>query len=356
MGESDLFVAVIDLGNGPRGVFGDERFGVGCGVLKGDEVFRGSDVAEGYAHVPEEASAFDAFDGASLEGDAKGGLVKSEVIAETGWFERIATGESGFSAGGGETVPRADGGAVVAPIDAVTDERAEVFGDAPFEFDGEVRNAPSGVEMVRAGDGSGGTCVDATCAGPAAVFCWGIRLDAKGREDGGKEEEGTEIFGNQHGAFSLPTEAGAGCEVAFEDRAGVDVGALSSTEGCEMAFEGAESGFEKFVVILVESIRGDASGERRLFVLVVGGREGDDGLGVWQDVSRIGSAFRGTFEPFHLSVATVRDPRFECIGVRRARRLRETYCRKATCQGGLNKILFPVRPYEWTGMRDEIGV
>ncbi len=346
MGESDRFVAVIDLVDGPRGVFGDERFGVGCGVLKGDEVFRGSDVAEGDAHVPEESSAFDAFDGASLEGDAKGGFVESEVIAETGGIECIASGESGFRAGGGETVPWADGSAVIAAIDTVPDERAEVFGYTPFEFDGEVGDAASGVEVVRRGDGSSGACIDATCAGPTAVFRRGIRLDAEGRDDGGQEEKGTEILGNQHGAFALPTEARAGSEVAFEDGASVDVGALSSTESCETGFEGAESGFEKFVVIEVQGVRSDASGGRCLVVLTVGGCESNDGLGVRQDVSRIGSAFRRTFEPFHLSVATVRDPRFERIGVRGARRFCKTHCCEAMGKGCLNEILFPIRAHQ----------
>jgi hypothetical protein len=84
-------------------------------------------------------------------------------------------------------------------------------------------------------------------------------LDADGGENGGEEEEGAEFLGDEHGAFSLPAEAGLGGEVAFEDGAGVDVGALDSAEGGEVGFEEAKLGLEEVVVIEIERVGGDPS-------------------------------------------------------------------------------------------------
>lgn len=147
------------------------------------------------------------------------------------------------------------------------------------------------------------------------MFCGLIGLDADGGEDGGEEEECAEFLGDEHGAFSLPPEAGFGGEVAFEDGAGVDVGALDSAEGGEVGFEGAKAGFEEVVIIEVECVGCDASWGQVVFVLSVGGGEGDDGLDAGQDVSRVGSAFGSAFEPFHFPVATVGNPGFEGVGV-----------------------------------------
>src|SRR5512135_1368580 len=70
----------------------------------------------------------------------------------------------------GETVPRTDQLAVVAAIDAVADERAQLDGDAALEFDGEVGDATPRVELIRCSDGLGWADVDAGMAGAAVVL------------------------------------------------------------------------------------------------------------------------------------------------------------------------------------------
>ena len=52
-------------------------------------------------------------------------------------------------------VPRARELAIVATVDAIADQRAQVFRNAAFELDRQVRNAPPRVELVGRDDRAG---------------------------------------------------------------------------------------------------------------------------------------------------------------------------------------------------------
>src|SRR3546814_9719074 len=73
-------------------------------------------------------------------------------------------------------VPRADGEAVVAAVDAVAHGRAQRARNVPLVLDGEVGDAASGVEPVRADEGLRRTDVQAAPARAAMIALRRVRL------------------------------------------------------------------------------------------------------------------------------------------------------------------------------------
>ncbi len=71
--------------------------------------------------------------------------------------------------GGGELVPRADGEAVVAAVDAVADSNAELVRDRAGMLDREVRDAAARIELERFWKGIGRACGLARVATAAGV-------------------------------------------------------------------------------------------------------------------------------------------------------------------------------------------
>src|SRR5438105_5826314 len=70
----------------------------------------------------------------------------------------------------GEAVPGTHRLAVIAAIDAVANERPQLFRDCAFMLDGEIRDAAARIELVRPGDGACGAYVDAALAAAAMLF------------------------------------------------------------------------------------------------------------------------------------------------------------------------------------------
>src|SRR3990167_3226856 len=75
--------------------------------------------------------------------------------------------EVAFAGRAGEAVPRADDLAVIATEHPVADQRAQIFGDRAFQFDGQVRNAAPGVQHIGADEGIGRANVQARSAASA---------------------------------------------------------------------------------------------------------------------------------------------------------------------------------------------
>ena len=331
-------MAGIDLVDGPLGVFGDEGVGVGGGLLEGGEVVHGAGVAEGHADVAEEAFAFDAFDGGFGEEGAEVLDGEGEEVAEGVVEDGFAGVEAGLAAEFGEAVPGADVEAVVAAVDAVADEGAEVEGDGALVFDGEVGDAAGGVEVVGARDGVGGAGGHAGGAFAAVVVLLFVGREGKGGEEFGEEEPGAEGGVDLDGGLAVPAEAGFGGEVAFEDGAGVGVVALGAAHVLEGEVEVAEFVLDEVVVVVVPGVTGDAvvwgrgilaAGRRRnglrrdaAATVMVGGvagvvveGEGDDGLGAGEDFAGVAAAFEVALEPFHVAGLAVGDPLEVVVGV-----------------------------------------
>ncbi len=127
-----------------------------------------------------------------------------------------------LSRGLGEFVPRADGEAVVAAIDSVAEQGAQVRVDRAVVFDGQVRDAAAGVELVGGWEGLGRADVEAGGAG-AAVGGFGCVLgQVEGGEDGAEEDPVAEVAAEEVGVFALPAETGSLSEGFLHHRGGVD--------------------------------------------------------------------------------------------------------------------------------------
>ena len=88
---------------------------------------------------------------------------------ERGRAQRVARGELGLAAGDRELVPRADGEAIVAAIDAVAHRGAKFARDRAFVLDGEIGDAAPRIEPVRRGEGRGRANVETGAAAAAIV-------------------------------------------------------------------------------------------------------------------------------------------------------------------------------------------
>ena len=84
-------------------------------------------------------------------------------------IQSVAHGEVALSSGACEFVPGASQLAVIAAVDAIADGTAKLERDRSGEFDGEIGNAASGVEPVRAGMGRRKICANGA---RRRVECW----------------------------------------------------------------------------------------------------------------------------------------------------------------------------------------
>src|SRR6185369_17880867 len=95
----------------------------------------------------------DALDGRAREEAAEAGVVEGGELGQGRGFQLRALAEVGLVRRFGELVPGADGEAVVAAIDAIAHERAQLARDRPLMLDGEIGDATPGVELVGRGEG-----------------------------------------------------------------------------------------------------------------------------------------------------------------------------------------------------------
>src|SRR5690606_16436660 len=109
------------------------------------------------------------FDGAFGEQGAEGGIVQGREVGEARRAQALAGVEGALVGDSGELVPRADGQAVVAAIDAVAERRAELLRDRPGVLDGQVGDAAPRIEPEGGGKGVGRADVEAGLAGAAVL-------------------------------------------------------------------------------------------------------------------------------------------------------------------------------------------
>jgi len=241
-------------------VLADEGFGIDGGAFEGSDGFGVADVAEGDGDVAEESAAFGAEDGGTGEAGAEGGVVEGEQIVEGGGVEVVAAVRGEESGLRGEPVPGAGGEAIVAPVDPVADEGTQVFGNGALEFDGQVRDATTGIEGEGRWERVGGAGVEAAGALAAEVPRGWVDGEFGLRQDFSEEEPVPEIAGDEVGVASDETDAGALGEVPFEDGTGVDIPEGSVGRGgggVEPCREFSEPGREDVVVIGMAGVAGD---------------------------------------------------------------------------------------------------
>ena len=122
----------------------------------------------------------------------------------------------------GELVPRADGKAIVAAIDAVAERAAKLLGYRPLVFDGEVGNAPAGIELVWRGEGIGRARILAGTTLAAAVGMGCVRFEAERRVDRAEEKPAAVAPADQIGVLALPTDSGGLAKRLLHHRRGID--------------------------------------------------------------------------------------------------------------------------------------
>lgn len=282
-----------------------------------------ADVAEGDADVAEEAAAFGAEDGCAGEFLFEGRGVEVEELEE-GWLVKVGAGR-GFHerACAREAVPWTGCEAIVAAVNAVADGGAELLGNGALEFDGEVGDATSGVELEGGGDGGGGTGLDASSAGAAAVRFRGVGFEFEGGDDLGEKYPVAELAADEVGVFADEAEAGAHGQIALEERAGIGVPEGAGFRAAEMVHEFGElpeGGGEDIVVILVAGVASDEACSRNAaggfgFRTKVTHREGENALRAGKDLARV-NAFEGvSLEISHGAVPAFREPLLEGGGV-----------------------------------------
>ena len=101
-----------------------------------------------------------------------------------------------------------------------------------------------------------------------------------------------------HGGFAIPAEAGGAGEVAFEHRAGIDVGFVAAAEGLQLEHRTRAAGARsRSMVVIVPGIAGDADSRRdglrkRLVAGEIIQRQADDGLAAGQHLAGVAAALR----------------------------------------------------------------
>src|SRR5262249_28601887 len=136
--------------------------------------------------------------------------------------QRRARQKIGLVRGAGKFVPRADREAVVAAIDAVTDQRTQFKGDHPLVLDRQIRNAAPSIELVRRRESPRWADVEAGRAGAAMVALRRVGCKLEGEVDLAEKQPRPEVAGNEVCMFALPTDPCPLRQWLFHYRCGID--------------------------------------------------------------------------------------------------------------------------------------
>src|SRR5207247_6644960 len=123
----------------------------------------------------------------------------------------------------GEPVPGTNILAVVATIDAIADQRAQLPGYRSAQLDGEIGNAETGVHNIRRDDRPCGTRSDTTAAGAAVILPGTVGFQLEVEEHHADKKPGTLLPGDQIRVLSHPADRRLRAPHFFHDRPGVHI-------------------------------------------------------------------------------------------------------------------------------------
>ena len=179
---------------------------------------RAQRVAQGHGHVTQPALMANAPDRAALGQAQKVGLApvqqRHQLLTDQALaFVKIRQGTTL-----GVAVPGAHQLAIVAAVDAIAHQRAQVQRDGARVLYGQVRDAAPGVKPVRRHDGLSRANVDAGAA-TAAMGRHGLA----GRQcqvhiNLAQEKHGAGLAVEQQGVFAAPALAAARCQLGLQHR------------------------------------------------------------------------------------------------------------------------------------------
>ena len=309
---------LADLLHCPSGVFGNQRIGIVGELVQNNQIFRRSDVPQGDTNVPDESDSFESFDWRVPKKNPKLFVGQDRQLPQSQGLQLTGEVEPGLSRLGRKPVPRADFQAVVATVNPITDGRTEFDWNRALVLDGQIGDAPPGIQSIGVGNGTCRANIDTSGAGTAAVFGGGVWSQFEGGQNDAKEKPSTQSFIQADGALALPGETGEGGEVSLEDRPGIDVTFLSTALSLEISVNRNHVLQHDLVIIRSPGIAGDfplSSSGTGALKIICGQYHYRFGLG--QNPGRIGSSARITLEPSHLSLVARLQPGEKFLCVRR---------------------------------------
>src|SRR2546425_11621578 len=162
-------------GKSPLHVFPNERRAViEPGAQGGEDFGRARSVAQAHGQIAQPSLVADAANRRAAHALVEFGFAPGEQLGQGGPVEPVPYRKVIFPGNPREPVPWADRLAIVAAVDPVADQRAQLFGNRALVLDGQVRDAAPRVELVRSADRLGGAYVDAFLTGSAVFLCRGI--------------------------------------------------------------------------------------------------------------------------------------------------------------------------------------
>jgi hypothetical protein len=154
----------FNLFDGPLGVLRNQGFCILAGTAKFRQGRSIANIPQRHANIAKKAASFGTQDGGAGKALLESGFIKGQQISQFRGIQVRARMGTHQAALPGKAVPGADSEAIVAAVDAIADGWPEIHWDGPFQFDGQVGNATSGIELERSRDGLGGTSREAAGA------------------------------------------------------------------------------------------------------------------------------------------------------------------------------------------------
>src|SRR5882724_9029380 len=198
------------------------------GAERRDDRRRAWRIAQAHREVAQPALVADAPDGRAAQALVEIGLRPGEKLDQRCLVEAVTDLEIGLGRRLRKSVPRADELAIVAAVDAVADQRAQLFGDRALVLDREVGDAAARVELVGADDGLRRADVDAAAAGAAMLLDRRIDGQRQVAVDLAEEEPGTRAVERER-VLAAPGDAGAYRELDLHHRRRVGEDAVAKS-------------------------------------------------------------------------------------------------------------------------------
>ena len=126
-----------------------------------------------------------------------------------------------------EFIPGTDELAVVAAVNSVADERPEFDRDRTLQFDGEITDATSCIELKRRGDRAGRAGRHAGLAAAAVCTHWGVDRQRQIGVDLAQKKPRARIAGDKVGVLADPAESRIAGQGFLEHGSRVDVHAIA---------------------------------------------------------------------------------------------------------------------------------
>src|SRR4051812_43516831 len=204
------------------------------GAERRDDRRRAWRIAQAHREVAQPALVTDAPDRRAAQALVEIGLGPGEKLDQRRLVEAVADLEIRLGRGLRESVPWAHELAIVAAVDAIADQRAQLFRNRALVLDREVGDAAARIELVGTDDRLGRTDVDAAVAGAAMLFGRGIDGQRQIGVDLAKEKPGAGALERER-VLAAPGDAGAYGELDLHHRRRVGKHAIA--ENAELLFD-----------------------------------------------------------------------------------------------------------------------